>query len=587
MAQEDKLFNRLDTSHIQNIWEILENNVRHFPDNIIGFVKDDGAVHELSYRNLRDAALKLLGGLKKKGIRSGDKLILALNRNEETLPLLWACFAGNIIPTILQPPVSFSEMNPALEKIINVYKKLDEPFIVVSDETADKWELRSVPKSKIIKEGSVERIPSGIQTGPFIKTGLAFIQFSSGSTGDPKGIMLSHKNLLKNIDAISIRFDHIPADVMVNWMPLYHDMGLIGFHFTIMIQACNQYHIDPVDFIKNPFLWLDMLSQKKGTVTGCPNFGQALVIRHLKRKQPDQWDLSPVKVVFNGAEPISTGIMNEFMNKLAPYGFRKKAMMPVYGLAEATLAVSFSPLNDEPLITSFDRFQLQNLYHAEKVRENEKNAIELVSVGNAINHCEYIIADESNKPVSEAKVGHVLIRGENVTSGYYNDPESTAGIFAGPWLKTGDMGFIFKGNLYITGRYKDIIFAGGKNLYAHDLEAIACRMDDIPYGKIVIGGTFDEKKGQDQIIVFLVGTANSNTARIFIRLKQLMQETLALTLNVFVPVKSNEIPKTSSGKIQRYKLIERYLKGEFDEAIQKTRELIKENVKVQDDQNQH
>lgn len=575
MLNDSNLKSRMDLSQVKTVWDILENNVKNYPDNVVGFVKDDGETHEITYKELHSMALAYSGGLRERGLKSGDKLILAFNKNEETIPILWACFAAGIVPTILQPPVSFSSTNPALEKIINVFQKLNHPYILVSDETLTKWDVPLIPVNKVISFSSLEQDDNSLPAKKPNEHDIAYIQFSSGSTGDPKGIQLSHRNLIKNIQAISIKFEHIPADVMVNWMPLYHDMGLIGFHFTIMVQACNQYHIDPVDFIKNPYLWLDMLSRKKGSVTGCPNFGQALVIRHLKRKKPENWNLENIKVVFNGAEPISTSIMNEFMELLAPYGFKKKAMMPVYGLAEATLAVSFSPLHEEPLITAFDRHRLQNLQHVSEFKSNNPAALEIVSVGKAIDHCEYIIADEEDKPLPEGMVGQVLIKGENITTGYFEDQEATEQVFSGPWLKTGDMGFIYEGNLYITGRYKDIIFIGGKNLYANDLEAIACRLEGVTYGKVVIGGAFDEKKGQDQVIVFLVGSPNPNTATTFKKLKELMQETLAMTVQIFIPVKSNEIPKTSSGKIQRYKLIERYLKGEFEDVINKTKALMK------------
>jgi acyl-CoA synthetase (AMP-forming)/AMP-acid ligase II len=192
-------------------------------------------------------------------------------------------------------------------------------------------------------------------------------------------------------------------------------------------------------------------------------------------------------------------------------------------------------------------------------------------VGKALTNIEYRIVDDEDREISENSVGHIQIRGPSVTSGYYNDPEVTERTFCGDWLRTGDQGFIFEGNLYITGRYKDIIFIHGKNFYANDLEHIAQTVDDVSYGKVIVGGVFDEKKGRDKILLFLTGSANDDTCETYLKIRNLFLSTIGISIDVLIPVKSNQIPKTSSGKIQRYKLISAYLKGEFDDVINEIR----------------
>jgi acyl-CoA synthetase (AMP-forming)/AMP-acid ligase II len=204
--------------------------------------------------------------------------------------------------------------------------------------------------------------------------------------------------------------------------------------------------------------------------------------------------------------------------------------------------------------------------------------LELVSVGKALNDVEILVVDDEGKVLEEGREGHIRIRGKSVTRGYYNNPAATAEAFDGDWLRTGDRGFFFEGHLYITGRVKDIIFVHGQNLYAHDLENLASKHSDIPYGKIIIGGVFDQKKGKDLIILFLVGSANKALCQQFLELRNFFRDTYGIGIDEFVPVRSSQVPKTSSGKIQRYKLIADYRNGLFDEAVSEIKKLLKEQM---------
>jgi acyl-CoA synthetase (AMP-forming)/AMP-acid ligase II len=267
--------------------------------------------------------------------------------------------------------------------------------------------------------------------------------------------------------------------------------------------------------------------------------------------------------------------MKEFLNKLSEYGLKKEAVMPAYGMAEATLAITFSGLLQEPVITAFNRDKFQKEGKAVPANSNSGDIIELVSVGKALSDIDIRILDEEGNTVTEQKEGLIQIRGASVTPGYYNNPEETSNSFDGDWLKTGDKGFFYERNLYITGRMKDIIFIHGQNLYAHDLENLAAMHSDIPYGKVIVGGLFDPKKGKDQVILFLVGSPNQALCNMFLDLRNFFRDTHGIGIDVFVPVRSNQVPKTSSGKIQRYKLIDDYRNGAFDEAIAGIKKLIR------------
>jgi acyl-CoA synthetase (AMP-forming)/AMP-acid ligase II len=542
--------------------EILRRAASSYPGMGITYIKEDGSAEHQTYGDLLLVALKKGSGLRALGINPGDKVIIATDDNRITINLLWACFMAGIIPTILQAPVSYNDNNAILVKLLNVYNQLGNPYILVNTHIDS-----AVPglNEKLVHYAGIVPGNSEIEYYP-AKTDLAFIQFSSGSTGEPKGVMLTHRNLILNMEAISAGLDLKPNDHTGNWMPLYHDMGLIGYHLTPTFIPHQQYHIHTADFIKNPSLWLELISNSGITVTGCPNFGQALVLRHLQRKSGEQkWDFSSMKALLNGAEPISVKIMEEFTSALKKYKFPEEAMMPVYGMAEATLAISFMPLMEPSVITAFDTEELDFKQRAVKANSQSpgNSSRLLAAVGTALKHVEIRIVDDLDFELPDGHAGHIQIKGDSITQGYFNNPTATKTLFCGNWLRTGDIGFFFEGNLHISGRFKDIIFINGKNYYANDLEHLGCTLDGITYGKIVFGGISDKKSGREKVLAFLAGIPEARSADILHNLRVILRKNLGVQIDELILIRSNEIPKTSSGKIQRYKLLQRYLKGEF------------------------
>jgi len=550
-----------------NLPQILFRVAAVFPDHGIGYVQSDHTIRFHFFPDILEESLSILAGMQAKGLKKGDFVILSLEKSEEIIPVLWGCFMGGIIPALLQPPVSFTEYSPAADKAEKVFGQLGSPRVILSHEHAENWNSSHIPTELLLDFDNLRGDSSLAHRAEPGAGDLALIQFSSGSTGDPKGVMLTHRNIIVNTSDI-IKGIHLePKDVAINWMPLYHDMGLIGFHITPMCVGVTQYFLDPADFVKNPSLWLETMSRKKCTITACPNFGQLLVSRYLGRKTVPHWDLSRVRILFNGAEPISVVTMRAFLHGLKQFAFNPAAMFPVYGLAEATLAVSFSELTSEAEVRGFRRDHLVGGGVATETAPGEKDAMELVNLGRALDHCEVLVADEHDHAVPEDTVGNVLVKGENVTAGYYGKENVTAATFHGEWLRTGDLGFMHNGDLYITGRSKDIIFINGKNYYAHDLETVALQLEALSPGKVVISGFFDENAGHDRLLAFLVGTDNETNNALCVRIKNHFATTIGLSADTFILLRSNEIPRTSSGKIQRYKLVERFRKGEYAHLI--------------------
>ena len=540
--------------------DLLKRAIISHPDLFIGYYDKNGRIETQIYSDLHSKANQIATGLYNLGLKQGDKVIIATANNEETIELLWGCFLLGLVPTVLQPPMTFSGYNPSVLKLMNVFEQLEHPYVFMSKDVRDAGELPS-EKLKHISELDC----NGTFPVPTLKPeDLAFIQFSSGSTGDPKGIMLTHSNLMVNMDAIRIGLDLHYPDHIGNWMPLFHDMGLIGYHLTPLYSISFQYQLDTIDFIMNPGLWVNLMSQHRITVTGCTNFGLALVLRYLNRKKPVfDWDFSSMKAMLNGAEPISVKIMNDFVDALKPFGFRPPAMMPVYGMAESTLAISFSPLMTTSVITSFDATLLDQENNAVKVGTEDPKARVLSEVGVPLNDVEIRIVDENDQPVVDGMAGHIQLKGGGITKGYYKNPVATAAAFCGEWLRTGDIGFLFEDRYYISGRQKDIIFKNGRNYFANDLESMACSLDEINYGKVCFGGTTARETGQDKVIVFVASLPEAKALETFRQLRALLRSNLGITVDELVLVKSNEIPKTSSGKLQRFKLMQRYLNAEF------------------------
>ena len=542
--------------------DIINRAVLSNPDLFIGFPDKDGILFPLTYKELLGKAKRISTGLFNLGLRKGDKLIIATWENKETVELLWGCFLLGVVPTILQPPGAYSGYNPSFVKLMNVYDQLERPYIFMSKDVKYSGDL---PEEKI---KHIENLDfNGTYITPILKPEeLAFIQFSSGSTGDPKGIILTHKNLMVNMNSFRLGLDIHYPDLMDNWMPLFHDMGLIGCHLTPIYCMISQIQIETADFIMNPLSWLHQMSQQKITISGCTNFGLILVLRNLKRSKPlTNLDFSSLKALLIGAEPISVKTMQEFVEAIKPFGFRPEAMTPGYGMAEATLAISFAELMKQSKVTAFDASLLDRENKAQPVAPSYPSARILSEVGIALPDIGIRITDIYDKIVEDGIVGHIQLRGPSITSGYYHNSIATNSHFCGEWLRTGDIGFFFEGHLYISGRFKNIIFKNGRNYFANDLEEMASSLDEIAYGKICIGGTTAMETGQDKIIAFVAGINEGKAVETLRKLRVLLRSNLGITVDELVMLKSNEIPKTSSGKLQRYKLMQRYINGEFED----------------------
>lgn len=542
-------------------------------DRGITFHAGEGQSHRITYGQLRERALVLLHQLQSLGAKPGDKLILLLNNNQQFLEAFWAAVLGGIVPV----PVAIGISDEHRHKLLRIARKLGAPFIHTDRKTFERVgqfaagsdendTFQGLRTRVLLVEDVLPGAPAGIEHASRPED-VAFIQFSSGSTSDPKGVVLTHANLIQHGVAVEKVAGFNDRDVSLSWMPLTHDMGLIGFHL-VMFHYKVEMHLMPTElFVRRPLLWLAIASERRATILCSPNFGYRHYLKVLADRSPGNLDLSSVRLIFNGAEPISLELCEEFMARLEGLGLRRTAMYPVYGLAEASLAVSFPPVGRPWRALWLNRHKLGLGENAEVLTPPSRDAIAFLSVGTAIPGCELRIAGNDDAPLPDGRIGHILIRGTNVTGGYFEEPGLNAASFTPDgWLRTGDLGLICEGELYITGRAKEIIFVNGQNYYPHDLENIAIKAPGMELGKVVVAGVRPPGAETDQLTVFALHRGDAaHFVATATAISRLINEQAGLEVAQVVPVK--RIPKTTSGKIQRHLLEQQLIDGEFSAEL--------------------
>ncbi len=565
------------TTNARTLAELLEANRKH--GGKLTYLEGEHDAHDVSYEELHARALGILHHLQRLGARRGDKLILFLGSNEQFIDAFWAAMLGGIVPV----PVALGISDEHRHKLLRIARKLGKPFIYTERRSLDRIgafaaevdERATIEglRSRAFLVDDLTDISRAGQVHQARPDDVAFIQFSSGSTSEPKGVVLTHGNIIANCRGVIEAAGFSQEDISLSWMPLTHDMGLIGFHL-IMFYGRIHAHLMPTElFIRRPLLWLTLASRIRASILCSPNFGYKHYLKVLGDRPVDGLDLASVKLIFNGAEPISVELCEEFLTRLAPARLPRNSMYPVYGLAEASLAVSFPPPGAPLRTIALNRHRLAVGSAVELIDKGSRDAVQLVSEGRAIPHCDVRIADDEDRPLPEGQIGNLHMRGDNVTRGYFENPEANAAAFtADGWLRTGDLALIHQGDLYVSGRAKEIIFVNGQNYYPHDLEAIAQRIEGLELGKVVAAGVRPPGAEVEQLMLFILHRGSmEDFLPLATRAARLINEQTGLEVAEVVPVK--RIPKTTSGKIQRHLLEQSYVDGELDAELKALAEL--------------
>ncbi|QSJ15499.1 fatty acyl-AMP ligase [Nostoc sp. UHCC 0702] len=413
------------------------------------------------------------------------------------------------------------------------------------------------------------------QPREIISDELAFLQYTSGSTGTPKGVMVSHGNLWHNSGIIHRCFGHTPNSRGVIWLPPYHDMGLIGGILQPLYGGFPVTLMSPADFLQKPFYWLRAVSQYQATTSGAPNFAYDLCVRKITDQQREQLDLSSWELAFIGAEPIRAETLEQFTNTFAACGFRKEAFYPCYGMAETTLIVSGGLKSEPPVVRHIDATALEQ-NQVVVSQQKTKNTKTIVGCGQSWFEQQVIIVNpESCLPCASGEVGEIWVAGESVTQGYWNRPEETQKMFhayladtgAGPFLRTGDLGYWLDQQLFITGRIKDVIIIRGQNHYPQDIELTVEKCH--PALRTNSGAAFTvEINGLERLVIVQeverTYLRNQNLHEVVENIRQAVTAEHGLNVYATVLVKTGSLPKTSSGKIRRHACRSDFLVGSLD-----------------------
>ena len=526
--------------------------------------KPKGKVQTKSYRELYHLARRMSSALHEYGVRPGDRVLLVLPTSLEFVSAFFAIELLKAIPVPAYPP-SGLRLQTGLERLSHIAKHAgirlcvtDTMIRPVMGEVA----LRAKSLQQVV---TIDDIVSGERPDTKFRAYShepAFIQYTSGSTGTPKGVLLSHENLVSNIHAIGQALEIRREDVVVSWCPLYHDMGLIGTLLFSIYWRVPLILMSPIAFLSRPSRWLWAIHHYKGTLSPAPNFGYGMCVTRVSDKEREGLDLSSWRLAMNGAEPVNYRTLVDFESMYKPLGFRPEAMLPVYGLAEGTLATTFPRPGSSVRYELVDR---QALANGQSVLSSGKGSMAVVSVGRSVPGHHVMVVDENNQPLPEREVGHILVSGPSVMSGYYGDDEATDQVVQNGWLWTGDLGYFADNQLYVTGRAKDLIIIRGRNLYAEDVERCVERVDGVRLGGVVAFGVYDDQQSVERIVVVCETrlTESAELDRLTERIREVVNEFMSVNVSEVVLVKPGTVPKTSSGKRQRSRCRERYRSGKL------------------------
>ncbi len=552
------------------IHETLWRRAAAEPERIHSWVReDDGREHAVTYGRLLEAARSLAGGLRERGVRRGDTVALMLPTGIDFLRSFQGILIAGAIPVPIYPPARLDRLEEYAQRqsailadagvrlMITVGRAMPiaamlRPFVpsLAHVLTADDLAQGGVPHAA----------PEGGGEGP------AFIQYTSGSTGHPKGVLLTHANLLANIRAIAAGLEASPTDVGVSWLPLYHDMGLIGSWLFCLVDGLPLSLLSPLAFLARPERWLWAMHARRATLSAAPNFAYELCVRRIPDSALEGLDLSAWRCALNGAEPVNPATLDRFAKRFARCGFRREALMPVYGLAENSVALCFPPVLRGPRIDRVARAAFAELGEAAPAPEAERSPLRFVSVGRAAPEHEVRIVDDAGAELPERRVGRLLFRGPSMTPGYFNQPEATAAISApGGFYDSGDIGYVADGELYITGRRKDLIIKGGRNLVPQEIEELASGVAGVRKGCVVAFGVFQESTATESLVVVAETRLTAQAARdmLVAAVSERVTEVTGVPPDAVVLVPPGAVPKTSSGKIRRAATKELYEDGQL------------------------
>ncbi|MEU3795611.1 amino acid adenylation domain-containing protein [Streptomyces fructofermentans] len=525
------------------------------PEQVVVHVHGDGSERTVTFRGLLEESLRVAGGFRGAGVEPGTCVPLIAERSEDFQPMFWGAVAAGLVPVPLAPDA---------RRVGPVWEHLGRPPVVV--DTACEAVTAQLPSdARVLRLETLRECATPLSPVRPSPQDLAFLQFSSGSTGAPKGVELTHAAVVANLAQMAAASALDEHDVVVSWMPYFHDMGLIGTHLAPLAVRAKQVKIGPLSFAKRPRLWFDVAAAHRATVLSAANFALALAIRRIPDEVLAGQDLSAVRLMLVGAEPISPTVWRAFAAKTRPTGLDPRAATPVYGLAEATLAVTFPPPGEVAEPVTLERAAFSRGRAVERAPGGD--AVELMDVGVPVPGCSVRITDGSGRPLGDRRIGHIEVSGPQIARGYHGLAASTSETFADGWLRTGDMGFLRDGRLCVSGRHKDVLFLNGRTFHAPDMEGVAGATPGLPAGTVAVVGSTDPVTGGERVVVFVSWPRPPRGAgEVLDRVAGRVRAALGHDDVRVLALPPSAFPRTTSGKVQRQRMRARFEAGAYRPA---------------------
>jgi len=527
---------------------------------------DAEAPRVITYADLHAGAQNLAAGLLRHGLEPAQAVAIMLPTGREYLESFFGVLLAGGVPVPIYPPFRPSQLEDHLRRHAKILANADARILITFPQAqivgrllrSHVESLRAVITPLDLLESAGAFMPSAVGGDD-----VAMLQYTSGSTGQPKGVVLTHAKLLANIRSMGERAAARPDDVFVSWLPLYHDMGLIGAWLSSLYYAMLCVLMPPVTFLARPWRWLWAIHNHGGTISAAPNFAYELCLNKIPEAELEGLDLSSWRLAFNGAEPVSPHTVRRFGDRFSRYGLNPVAITPVYGLAECAVGLAFPPLGRGPLIDRIQRDPFQRTGRALPAAAEDAQALEFVACGQPLPGYEIRIVDEAGREMSDREEGRLQFRGPSTTSGYIGNPEATAQLFDGDWLDSGDLAYISSADVYLTSRVKDLIIRAGRNIYPHQLEEAIGGLPEIRKGCVAVFGSTDPASDIEQLIV-VAETRQIDPGALDAlkrRIETLASDLLGVSPDDVLLAPPHTVLKTSSGKIRRAACRELYELG--------------------------
>jgi acyl-CoA synthetase (AMP-forming)/AMP-acid ligase II/NAD(P)-dependent dehydrogenase (short-subunit alcohol dehydrogenase family) len=549
---------------LKTLPQVLLRAARQKNGGCLVYVLPDGSEQTRTYEQLLIEARRALAGLRQRGVRAGERVVMQVEWCQEFLPVLWGCLLGGIVPVPVSIAPTYEQPTSTSSRLHHAWQMLERPIVVAGSNLSGS--LQALASSQGWEDFCVVSF-SDLQVSAPVEMNynesqpedLALILLTSGSTGASKGVLLSHHNLLSMVRGMIQHFEFTSeSDVTFNWMPLDHVGGVIMLHMRSLYLVSTQIHALPQTILQNPLCWLDYIDRYRASSTWAPNFAFGLINEHAEEIRQRKWDLSSMHYLFNGGEAIAARVAYSFLRLLRPYGLPAAAIHPAWGMSETSSGVIFSQM-------FFD--------------EGSADVDHLVEVGEPIPGLSLRLVDESQAVVQEGQVGRLQVHGLSVTRGYYQNAEATREAFTPDgWFDTGDLGIMRMGQLTITGRAKDTIIINGINYYSQEIETVVEELPEVETSYTAACAVRDHESTTDQLAIFVVSRVEDTQLIDLLRkIRARVNAQVGITPTYVLPVARESIPKTAIGKIQRTQLKKEFEAGKYQELL-KELELLTGNV---------